>query len=81
MSAHAPPKAAGGIISAAHQKLPSTILVATIVQINGAHHQTGWEVEARRLLAEYWRTGQERHLHAFDTHLCAMRLHEVICAE
>jgi hypothetical protein len=33
-----------------------------------------WEGEARRLLIEFWRTADDRHLCAFTTHIRAMRM-------
>jgi hypothetical protein len=33
----------------------------------------GWQREAARLLAEFWRTGDQRHLAAFVQHVVAMR--------
>ena len=64
---------AGGTVNAAHQKLTRTaILVAPFGKINRSRYPV-WEVEARRLLREYWRTGALRHLHAFVTHFTAMR--------
>jgi hypothetical protein len=35
-----------------------------------------WQRESARLLREYWRSGDERHLRAFCTHVSAMRAHE-----
>jgi hypothetical protein len=32
-----------------------------------------WQLEAARLFSEYWRTADERHLRAFNTHVAAMR--------
>jgi hypothetical protein len=32
-----------------------------------------WQREAGRLFNEYWRTGNKRHLIAFNIHVCAMR--------
>jgi hypothetical protein len=81
MNALAPPKAAGGISTAAHLKRNyEAILLAPLTKINGAH-QVVWQLEGRRLLREYWCTGNSKHLRAFDTHLCAMCLHEVRCAK
>ena len=34
-----------------------------------------WQREATRLLAEYWRTGNQKHLRAFSRHVVAMRTH------
>jgi hypothetical protein len=68
MNALAPPKAAGGSANAAHLKQNcEAILLAPLAKINGAH-QVVWQLEARRLLREYWRTGNSKHLRAFDTH-------------
>ena len=33
----------------------------------------GWEPEAARLFREFWRTGKQRLLRAFFTHVVAMR--------
>jgi hypothetical protein len=35
----------------------------------------GWQHEAARLFSEFWRTGGNRHLAAFVTHVVAMRGH------
>jgi hypothetical protein len=32
-----------------------------------------WEAEARRLFIEFWRTADDRHLHAFAEHVRGMR--------
>jgi len=37
---------------------------------------SGWKREAARLFNEYWRTGGERHLAAFNRHVMAMRAHQ-----
>jgi hypothetical protein len=36
----------------------------------------GWRREAARLLAEFRRTGNQKHLRAFFVHAVAMRAHE-----
>jgi len=67
---------AGGTADAAHQKLTRTaILVAPFKKINRSRYPV-WGVEARRLLREYWRTGNQKHLRAFFTHVVAMRAYE-----
>jgi hypothetical protein len=66
---------AGGTADAAHQKLTyAATLVAPFGKINRSRYPV-WEVEARRLLREYWRTGNSKHLYAFHTHFSAMRAH------
>lgn len=35
-----------------------------------------WRREAERLFADYWRTGDLKHLRAFVRHIHAMRAHE-----
>jgi hypothetical protein len=35
-----------------------------------------WQREAARLFSLFWKTNDERHLLAFTTHICAMRVHE-----
>jgi hypothetical protein len=35
-----------------------------------------WETEAGRLFAEFWRTGNQKHLAAFVVHAAAMRAHK-----
>ena len=34
-----------------------------------------WCREAQRLFAQYWKTGNPRHLHALSRHIDAMRVH------
>jgi hypothetical protein len=34
-----------------------------------------WQREAARLFAEFWRTGNQKHLRVFFTHVVAMRIH------
>lgn len=34
-----------------------------------------WEREAARLFREFWRSGDQRHLWAFFTHVAAMRVY------
>jgi hypothetical protein len=34
-----------------------------------------WEKEAVRLFAEFWRSGDRRHLEAFSKHVWEMRVH------
>jgi hypothetical protein len=41
------------------------------LQLRPAYHD--WVLEATRLLAEFWRTGNRKHLDAFATHVVAMR--------
>ena len=36
----------------------------------------GWQREAARLFAEFWRSADEKHLHAFRRHIIAMRAHQ-----
>jgi hypothetical protein len=38
--------------------------------------QAAWEREAARLFGEVWRTGNQKHLRAFFTHVVAMRAYE-----
>jgi hypothetical protein len=65
---------AGGTADAAHQKLTHLpTLAASFGKINHSRYPV-WEVEARRLLREYWRTGNPKHLYAFVTHFSAMRV-------
>jgi hypothetical protein len=64
-----PPNAAGGSANAAHHKLTSTrILLPPAATINRIRQR-----EAGRLLAEYWRTGDPKHLYAFCRHVAATR--------
>jgi hypothetical protein len=72
-----PPNAAGGSANAAHHKLTSTrILVPPAATINRIRQR-----EAGRLLAEYWRTGDPKHLAAFCRHFIAMRADEARAAQ
>jgi len=34
-----------------------------------------WQRQAAKFIVEFWRTGDERHLRAFFTHVVAMRSH------
>lgn len=34
-----------------------------------------WQREATRLFREFWRTGNQKHLRAFITHVVAMRVY------
>ena len=36
----------------------------------------GWQHEAARLLREFWRTANRKHLEAFFTHVAAMRAYK-----
>lgn len=71
------------------KKRPGAMLPASgakLTGLPGAYHCPGfvqsgiiwqqWEREARRLFIEFWRTSDERHLHAFAVHVRAMRGHE-----
>ena len=54
-----------------------------LIDVPRAYHRPGlvqsgiiwarWEREARRLFIEFWRTADERDLHAFAVHVRAMR--------
>jgi hypothetical protein len=67
------PNGMGGTGNAAHEKLPfANTLFSPEEKINSAQFAM-WRVEARRLLAEYWRTGSPKHLRAFANHFSAMR--------
>ncbi len=69
-----PPKKAPGAGELTGRKL---------IDVPRAYHAPGfvqsgiiwarWEREARRLFIEFWRTADERHLHAFVRHVHAMR--------
>jgi hypothetical protein len=37
--------------------------------------QAAWERETGRLFGEFWRSGDQKHLGAFVTHVVAMRVH------
>jgi hypothetical protein len=70
-----PPSEAGGSANAAHQKLNcEAILLGPLAKINSSP-QVVWQLEAQRLLREYWRTGNRKHIQAFVKHFAAMRLH------
>jgi len=73
MNAHAPPDGAGGSANAAHLKRNcEAILLAPRAKINDAC-TAGWQREAARLLDEYLRTDDLRHLLALLTHLVGVR--------
>ena len=40
-----------------------------------------WKREATRLFREFWRTGNQKHLRAFFTHVVAMRAHQMRAAQ
>ena len=40
-----------------------------------------WQSEAGRILAEYWRSGNQKHLAAFVRHTVAMRAHQMRLAQ
>jgi hypothetical protein len=58
---------------AAYRLLP-VLQARPLEKLNGAH-AVAWEKEAARLFREFWRTGNQKHLRAFFTHVVAMRGH------
>ena len=82
MNALGPPKGAGGTANAAHkiaELLPEysrqPVLQPALVCV------IAWEREAARLFQEFWRTGNQKHLAAFVTHVRAMRNHQPRAAQ
>ena len=75
-----PPKRGGALLQA---PAPKRLLLS---QANSGHtfaQPCGrgiiwkrWEREARRLFAQYWKTGNAKHLGAFAWHIHGMRMRE-----
>jgi hypothetical protein len=83
MNAHAPPKEKGAPAKSAlrtaelmeaYRWLP-LLQPARLEEINGVRAAV-WEREGARLFREFWRTGDQKHLRAFFTHVVAMRGYE-----
>ena len=76
MSAHGPPKkrSAPGreITGAAKLQLLQAYPRPVPAQVCFAR----WQREAARLFREFWRTGKQKHLRAFFTHVVAMRAYK-----
>jgi hypothetical protein len=70
------PKEAGGIMSAAHQKRISTNILAAPCTKSNVACPAAWKNEATRLLREYCRTDDTKHLRALVTHVLAMGAHQ-----
>ena len=82
MNTHGPPKEKRRLcgtalrnteLLAAYRLLP-VLQAAPLEKLNGAH-AVAWEREAARLFREFWRTGNQKHLRAFFTHVVAMRVY------
>jgi hypothetical protein len=82
MNAVAPPKKERGLgttlktteLLAAYRLWPA--LQAAPLETTDDGYTAVWEREAGRLFREFWRTGNQKHLHAFFTHVVAMRTHQ-----
>jgi hypothetical protein len=77
-----PPKEKRGVGTAlktaelqAEYRLLPVLQPASLAKINGAG-AVAWQREAARLFREFWRTGNQKHLRAFFTHVVAMRVYE-----
>ena len=65
-----PPNETGALL---HAPIPKSAL-PSYQHTNVAQARfVAWQREAARLFREYWRTGNQRHLRAFLTHVSAMR--------
>jgi hypothetical protein len=77
-----PPKEKRGLLGTALEtaelvtayRLLPRLQAAPLENIDSAR-AAAWGIEAARLLSEYWRTGDQKHLRAFCTHVIAMRAH------
>ena len=77
-----PPKEKRGVGTArktaelqAEYRLLPVLQPASPAKINRAS-AVAWQREAARLFREFWRTGNQKHLGAFYTHVVGMRSYE-----
>ncbi len=73
MNVPAPPKKAPGAGELTGRKL---IASRQYHALDVLQARTVWESEAARLFREFWRTGNQKHLRAFFTHVVAMRAYK-----
>jgi hypothetical protein len=59
----------------AEYRLLPVLQPAPLAKINGAR-AVAWQRQAARLFREFWRTGNQKHLRAFFTHVVAMRAYK-----
>ena len=66
-----PPNEKGALLHAPISKLQLIKATSSIKAMQG------WELEGARLFREFWRTGNQKHVRAFFTHVVAMLAHEI----